>query len=110
MRVLEVICDYLSIELVGDVSCQTTARPSGLSPTQSRIRALLYANAMVPLAACTEMTDEERGQLSCRQLPVQHDLERGAYVIAREGGGKIDQPRDDVRDRSGGGRQDRPAP
>lgn len=94
VRVLEVICDYLSIELVGVVSSLRAARASGLTRSLSRIRELLYANGKDPVAAWTEMTDEVRGQLSCRLLPVLHDLERGAYVIAREGGGKIDLPRD----------------
>ena len=94
VRVLEVICDYLSIELVGVVSSLRAARASGLTRSLSRIRELLYANGNYPVAAWTEMTDEVRGQLSCRLLPVLHDLERGAYVIAREGGGKIDLPRD----------------
>ncbi len=95
VRVLEVICDYLSIELVGVVSSlRAVRRASGLTRSLSRIRELLYANGKDPVAAWTEMTDEVRGQLSCRLLPVLHDLERGAYVIAREGGGKIDLPRD----------------
>ena len=75
VRVLEVICDYLSIELVGVVSSLRAARASGLTRSLSRIRELLYANGKDPVAAWTEMTDEVRGQLSCRLLPVLHDLE-----------------------------------
>ena len=94
VRVLEVICDYLSIELVGVVSSLRAARASGLTRSLSRIRELLYAHGKEPLAAWTEMTDEVRDQLSCRMLPVLHDLERGVYVIDFDGGSKVDLPRD----------------
>lgn len=94
VRVLEVICDYLSIELVGVVSSLRAARASGLTRSLSRIRELLYANADEPISAWSEMTEEVRDQLSCRLLPVLHDLERGAYVVDFDGGSRIDLPRD----------------
>lgn len=81
VRVLEVICDYLSIELMGVVSSLRAARTSSLTRSLSRIRELLYANGKDPIAAWTEMTSEVTEQLSCHLLPVLHDVERGAYVI-----------------------------
>lgn len=94
VRVLEVICDYLSIELVGVVSSLRVARTSSLTRSLSRIRELLYANGKDPIAAWTEMTGEVREQLSCHLLPVLHDVERGAYVIDFDGGSQLDLPSD----------------
>lgn len=94
VRVLEVICDYLSIELMGVVSSLRAARSSSLTRSLSRIRELLYANGKDPIAAWTEMTGEVREQLSCHLLPVLHDVERGAYVIDFDGGSRMDLPCD----------------
>lgn len=94
VRVLEVICDYLSIELVGVVSSLRAARTSGLTRSLSRIREFLYSNGRDQVSAWTEMTDEVLEQLSCRLLPVLHDVERGVYVMDYDGGSSIDLPCD----------------
>lgn len=92
VRVLEVICDYLSIELVGVVSSLRSARTAQLTRSLSRIREGMYANADDVPTAWGEVIDELRDQLSCRMLPVLRDPERGVYFVDYEGGSDLDLP------------------
>ena len=92
VRVLEVICDYLSIELVGVVSSLRSARTAGLTRSLTRIRESLYAAGSDPVAAWRDMIEEVCDQLSCRLLPVLNDVERGVYVVGLDDGGHIDLP------------------
>lgn len=94
VRVLEVICDYLSIELVGVASSLRAARTAGLTRSLTRIREALYAAGSDPAAAWRKMIEEVLEQLSCRLLPVLNDVERGVCAIELDGGRRIDLPCD----------------
>lgn len=94
LRVLEVICDYLSIELVGVVSSVRSARAAGLTRSLSHVRDILLTCGDDRIAAWDAMMDEVREQLSCRMLPVLLDMERGTYLIDFDGGSRVDLPSD----------------
>ncbi|MDO4436806.1 MAG: SpoIIE family protein phosphatase [Coriobacteriaceae bacterium] len=94
VRVLEVICDYLSIELMGVVSSVRSARTAGLARSLSRVRDILLTYGDDRMGAWAAMMDEVREQLSCRLLPVLYDLERKTYLIDFDGGSQIDLPAD----------------
>lgn len=93
VRVLEVVCDYLSIELVGVVTSLRATRTSELTRSLNRVRDMLFTLTDDRVAAWHEITDEVREQLSCRLLPVLFDPERSVYVIDYEGGSSVDLPR-----------------
>lgn len=92
VRVLEVICDYLSIELVGLVATLRSARTAELSRSLNRVRELFFAMDDDRAAAWGEMADEIRRMLSCRLLPVYRDGQRDTYVLDYDGGNRIDLP------------------
>lgn len=92
VRVLEVICDYLSIELVGLVTSVRASRNAELTRSLNRVRELFFEHDRCPGAAWAEMLDEVRRMLSCRILPVYLDAARDVYVADFEGGSRIDIP------------------
>lgn len=93
VRVLEVVCDYLSIELVGVVTSLRSMRTSELTRSLNRARDTLFSLTDDHVSAWREITEEVRRQLSCRVLPVLFDPERAVYVIDYEGGSSVDLPR-----------------
>ena len=92
VRVLEVICDYLSIQLMGVVTALRSARTSELTRSLSRARDALFSHTDDRVGAWNTLADEVREQLSCRLLPVLFDPERSVYVVDYEGGSKVDLP------------------
>lgn len=92
VRVLEVICDYLSIELVGLVATLRSARTAELSRSLNRVRELFFSMNDDRAAAWSQMTDEIRRMLSCRLLPIYRDNDRDVYVLDYDGGNRIDLP------------------
>lgn len=92
VRVLEVICDYLSIELVGLVTSVRASRTAELARSLNHVRELFFEQGDRRQAAWAEMLDEVRRMLSCRILPVYLDAARGVYVVDFEGGSRIDIP------------------
>ena len=94
VRVLEVICDYLSIELVGLVSSLRAARTAELTRSLNRLRELFFAHGEDRAASWSEMVSEVRRMLSCRLCPVLPDAMTGGYVIDFEGGSQVALPGD----------------
>ena len=92
VRVLEVICDYLSIELVGLVTSLRAARTAELTHSLNRVRELLFTLGDDRAAAWRELTAEVRRMLSCRLCPIVPDGEPGAYAIDFEGGNRVPLP------------------
>ena len=93
VRVLEVVCDYLSIELVGLVTSLRAARTAELTRSLNRLRELFFSLGEDRAAAWGEMTAEVRRMLSCRLCPVVPDGEDG-YAIDFEGGSCVKLPCD----------------
>ena len=94
VRVLEVICDYLSIELVGLVTSVRADRAAELARSLNRVREFMFVRGEGAHEAHDEMVDEVRRALSCRVLPVLLDVERQVYSVDFEGGSRIDLPAD----------------
>lgn len=93
VSVLEVVCDYLSIELVGVATSLRAERTSELTRSLNRARDMLFALSDDRVSAWREITEEVRQQLSCRLLPVLFDPERSIYVIDYEGGSSVVLPK-----------------
>ena len=92
VRVLEVICDYLSIELVGLVSSLRAARTSELTRSLNRLRELFFSHAEDRAAAWAEMEAEVKRTLSCRVCPVLRDPSAGGFAVDFEGGSRVALP------------------
>ena len=91
VRVLEVVCDYLSIELVGLVSSLRSARTAELTRSLNRLRELFFTLGEDRVAAWGELSAEVRRMLSCRLCPVLPDGADG-YAIDFEGGSRVALP------------------
>lgn len=94
VRVLEVICDYLSIELVGLVTSVRADRAAELTRSLNRVRELMFVRGEGAAEAHEEMVEEVRRALTCRMLPVLLDAARGVYALDFEGGSCVDLPGD----------------
>lgn len=92
VRVLEVVCDYLSIELVGVVASLRSARTAELTHSLNRVRDLLFALSDEPAAAWQECANEVREQMLCRLLPVLFEPDRRVFVVDYEGGSALELP------------------
>ena len=91
VRVLEVVCDYLSIELVGLVSSLRSARTAELTRSLNRLRELFFTLGEDRAAAWEELSSEVRRMLSCRLCPVVPER-AGGYAIDFEGGSRVVLP------------------
>lgn len=89
-RVLEVVCEYLSIELVGLVSSLRSQRTEDLTRSLNRIRECLY-DAEGMQAAYEGVRHEIVRMLSCRTCSLIEDGD-GSYQIDFEGGSRIALP------------------
>ena len=92
VRVLEVVCDYLSIELVGLVSSLRAARTAELTRSLNRVRELFFANGDDRAASWRQMTEEVRRMLSCRICPVLPVPGGDGYAVCLEGGSCVPLP------------------
>ena len=92
VRVLEVICDYLSIELVGLVSSLRAARTAELTRSLNHLRELFFAYGDDRAASWDELVAEVRRMLSCRLCPVVPDAASGGYALDFEGGSRVPLP------------------
>ena len=89
-RVLEVVCDYLSIELVGVVSSLRSQRTEEL--TRSLNREVMYSQSDDRVAVWREMDEEVHRVLRCRTCLIGRDEQRNCYVIDFEGGSRVCLP------------------
>lgn len=91
-RVLEVVCDYLSIELVGVVSSLRSQRTEELTRSLNRIREVMYSQSDDRVAVWREMDEEIHRVLRCRTCRIGRDERRNCYVIDFEGGSRVCLP------------------
>lgn len=91
-RVLEVICDYLSIELVGLVSSLRSQRTEELTRSLNRAREFVFAQNLDRATVWREMTEEVHRTLQCRICSIVPDRQRHCYVLDFEGGSRVCLP------------------
>ena len=93
VSVLEVICDYLSIQLMGLVGSIRSQRTSELTRSLNRVRDLMFK-----LESCdggdalAALTNEVRRTLGCYCCPVVFDAARKRFMIDFEGGSQVELP------------------
>ena len=94
VNVLEVICDYLSIQLVSLMGSLRSQRSAELAQSLSHVRDILYTFEDDRGMVWGELTSEIRRALACHPCPVVFDDARGCYVIDYEGGSQVPLPGD----------------
>ncbi len=94
VNVLEVICDYLSIELMSLVASMRAQRSADLTSSINHLRDTLYTLGDERMLAWGEVASEIRRVLSCHICPVVFDETRGCYLIDFEGGSQVPLPGD----------------
>ena len=91
-RVLEVISDYLSIELVGIVGRLRSERIAQLERSLNRTREILFKHSENHSGLWGDLSTEISATLDCHVYPVLHDRTRDCYVIDRDDGTQMDLP------------------
>ena len=94
VNVLEVICDYLSIQLVGLVSSIRSRRTAELNRSLNVCRDFIFSYIDDPVHAASELASEICHVLACHFCPVEFDAEADAYVMDFEGGSRVKLPGD----------------
>ena len=94
VNVLEVICDYLSIELVSLSTALRSRRAAELTRSLNHLRDTLYSFEDDQVLAWNELTMEIRRVLSCHVCPVIYDQRSGGYLVDYEGGSQVMLPAD----------------
>ena len=92
VRVLEVICDYLSIELVGLVGSMRSQRAAELTRSLNQMRDAMFSLEDQPRESRGQIVSELKRMLSCRICPVVFDATLKSYVIDFEGGSRVALP------------------
>ena len=94
VNVLEVICDYLSIQLVGMASSLRSRRTAELGRSLNLLRDELFTYLDDPVAASRAVSTEICTVLNCHFCPVEYDAGLETYVIDFEGGSRVALPDD----------------
>ena len=94
VNVLEVICDYLSIQLVGMASSLRSRRTAELGRSLNVLRDDLFTYLDDPVAASRAVSSEICAVLNCHFCPVEYDAGLETYVIDFEGGSRVALPGD----------------
>lgn len=92
VRVMEVICDYLSIELVGLVGSMRSQRVAELTRSLNQLRDAMFSLEDSPRESREQIVAELKHMLSCRICPVVFDSALKSYVIDFEGGSRVALP------------------
>lgn len=92
VNVLEVVCDYLSIELVSLISSMRSRRSAELTRSLDNVRDTVFSLGDDRNTVWAEISAEVRRVLSCRICPVFLDRDRGCYVLDFEGGSQVPLP------------------
>lgn len=85
VNVLEVICDYLSIELVSLVTSLRSQRSQELVHSLNHVRDIMYTFRDDRGIAWAEIVSEVKRELACHLCPVVYDQTHGCYAIDYEG-------------------------
>ena len=94
VNVLEVICDYLSIQLVGMASSLRSRRTAELGRSLNVLRDELFTFLDDSAAATQAVSSEICNMLNCHFCPVEYDASLDSYVIDFEGGSRVALPDD----------------
>ncbi len=94
VSVLEVICDYLSIELMSLVSSLRSQRSAELTRSLNSVRDAMYSLEDDRGAIWAEVTHEIRRVLACHVCPIVADAATGRMAIDYEGGSLVRLPDD----------------
>ena len=94
VNVLEVVCDFLSIQLVSLAESLRSQREAELVQSLNHVRDTLYGFEDDRNLAWGEVASEIKRALSCYLCPVVFDEGRGCYVIDFEGGSAVSLPGD----------------
>lgn len=94
VNVIEVVCDYLSIELMSLVTSMRSSRTAELGRSLNHVRDAIYAAEGDQGTAWAESIAEIRRVLSCYACPIVYNTERGAYELDFEGGNRVVLPTD----------------
>ena len=92
VSVLEVICEYLSIQMVGLASSMRARQTASLGRSLNVCRDLLYSYIDDPLSISNGIARELCLALSCHFCPVEFDASEGSFVIDFEGGSRVSLP------------------
>ena len=94
LNVLEVICDYLSIQMVGMASSLRSRRTAELGRSLNVLRDELFTYLDDPVVASRAVSSEICAVLNCHFCPVEYDAGLETYVIDFEGGSRVALPGD----------------
>ena len=94
VNVIEVVCDYLSIELMSLVTSMRASRTAELGRSLNHVRDVVYAMGGDKGIAWAEAVAEVRRVLDCHVCPIVHDDERAVFAIDFEGGNRVPLPGD----------------
>ena len=92
MHVLEVVSDYLSIELMGLVTSARSKRSDELTRSLNRLRDMVYTGSEDLRGMWPRLTSEMTRVLKCRLCPLFFDHIRGRYVLDFDGGSRVNLP------------------
>ena len=92
MHVLEVVSEYLSIELMGLVTSARSKRSDELTRSLNRMRDMVYTGSEDLRDMWPRLTAEMTSMLKCRLCPLFFDHMRGRYVLDFDGGGRVNLP------------------
>ncbi len=94
MHVLEVVSEYLSIELMGLVTSARSKRSDELTRSLNRMRDMVYTGSEDLRDMWPRLTAEMTSMLKCRLCPLFFDHMRGRYVLDFDGGSRVNLPGD----------------
>lgn len=94
VNVIEVVCDYLSIELMSLVTSMRASRTAELGRSLNHVRDVVYAMGGDKGIAWAETIAEVRRVLDCHVCPIVYDDELGVFAIDFEGGNRVPLPGD----------------
>ena len=92
MHVLEVVSEYLSIELMGLVTSTRSKRSDELTRSLNRMRDMVYTGSEDLRDMWPRLTAEMTSMLKCRLCPLFFDHMRGRYVLDFDGGSRVNLP------------------
>lgn len=94
LGVLELVCDYLSIQLVGMLGAFRAERTGELTRSLSRLRESFFSAGETGGETLGSAINEICRVLACSYYPVVLDAKRGRYVVDTPLGTQIDLPDD----------------
>ena len=94
VNVVEVVCDYLSIELMSLVTSMRSSRAAELGRSLNHLRDVVYANEGDQGTLWAESIAEIRRVLSCYVCPIVQSPEHDAYELDFDGGNRVPLPGD----------------